>query len=431
MLLDISLVTQTLVNLIENHVKSSPAGAGIASLKVSAEPRDKLTGQSTIGIYLYHVAEDAHFKNLPPPSADTPPVRYTPMGLNLYYQISAHSDTTGDPGVQKEQLLMGLTMKALRDYPVIDDSTVIAGNKIFPTDLQGTDNRFRVTLQPVLHNEAVNYWTAGTQPLRLAAYYQVSVVLLEPEKPTIRAGRVLKYGIFTFTRGAPRLDGSRSTISFTIPGEATVRAVEVQPAEAPVRNLATNTGGEVIFFGTDLAGDETALLIKNKRLAEAIEVGSEWGVTATDEQIFAVIQPTAGLANMLPGIYSAIAKVVTRRMGPDKKIRAFIKTSNEAPFIVTPRIDTISAPNAQGIVTVTGGVFQDAALPVESVEVFAGANSLPLKAGAALNAGEFEVVNATTLRFRYPIAGVHSGETVPFRLIINGAESAPNWVTAL
>ena len=275
MLLDLSLVTQTLVSLIDKHIKASPAGVGIVGL-VSAEPRDKLTGDSTIGLYLYHITEDADLKNAPSVSADTPPIRYTPMGLSLYYQLSAHSDTPGDPGIQREHLLTGLAMKALRDYPVIDDSTEIGGLKVFPVDLQGTDNRFRITLQPIPPSESVSYWTAGTLPLRLAAYYQISVVLLEPEKPMLRAGRVLKYGIFTFTRGAPRLDGSRATISFTIPGETSARKLEAQPAEVPVRNLVTNTGGEMIFFGSDLAGDATTLLIKNKLFAEPVEVGSDW-----------------------------------------------------------------------------------------------------------------------------------------------------------
>ena len=241
------------------------------------------------------------------------------------------------------------------------------------------------------------------------------MVLLEPEKPTRRSGRVLKYNVFTFTRGAPRLDGSRATITFTVPGETSPTTVEVQPAEVSVRNLVTNTGGEVILFGSDLVGDETTLLIKHKLFDEPIEVGADWGVTATEGQIFATVHPSAGLRRILPGIYSAIAKVVTRRMGADNKIRTFIKTSNETPFIVTPRIDTISAPDPAGIVSVTGAVFQDPEIEIESVETFVGPTRIPLKATAALNVGEFEVLNATTLRFRYPISGINSGETVPFR----------------
>jgi Pvc16 N-terminal domain len=429
MLLDLSLVTQTLVNLIGEHVRASPAWNTTVTLTVSPQPRDKLTVDNTIGVYLYHLTEDAHFKNVASVSADTAPIRYTPMGLNLYYQLSAHSTAQDDAATYKEQLLMGLAIKALRDYPTIDESTQIGGQLILPGALRGEDNRFRLSLLPVTHNEALNFSTSSAQPLRLALYYQVSVALLEPEKPTLRAGRVLKYGVFTFTRGAPRLDGSRATVTFTTP-DGTAASVETQPAEVCVRSSGLTTGGEVVFFGSDLAGDETTLLIKNKRFTEPIEVPMDWGVIATDTQVFAVVQPAAGPAKILPGIYSAIAKVTTHQMGPDNQMRTFIKTSNEMPFIVTPRIDALAGPTS-GIVTVTGAVFKDdVALgekpTIESIEVFVGPHSL----GVGSAPGKFEVLDENTIRFRFPIPGINSNETVPFRVIINGAESAPNWVTA-
>jgi hypothetical protein len=422
MLLDIALVTQTLLSLIDKFVTSSPEAGKVTPLTVSPLPPDRLGGDRVIGLYLYHVTEDAHYKNLPPQSPDQPPIRYTPMGLDLYYLLTAHSDLNADTGVQTEQTMLGLAAKALRDYPVLDDSTTINGVKVFPSALQGTDNRFRIVLQPVQHNEAMNYWTAGSQPLRLALYYQVSVVLLEPEQIKSRAGRVLTYGVFTFTRGAPHLDGSRSSVTFTIPGEPQSRTVVVQPAEAPI-------SGEVVFFGSDLAGDQTALLLKSPRFAEPIEVGSDWGVVAVEDQIFATVQAQAGGTLIVPGMYSTIAKVIVRRLMPDKTVRDFVTTSNETPFVVTPRITGIAAPDAQGRVVVQGGIFQDAAIGSDAVELYVGSVKLPPRAGAVLNPGEFEVQNASSIRYRYPIAGLSAGAVVPFRLIINGAESAPNWVT--
>lgn len=430
MLLDLSLVTDALVSLIDKYIKAVPTTVG--AFDVSPEPRDKLKGDATIGIYLYHLTEDAQYKNLASASADQPPLRFTPMGLNLYYQLSAFSSHDGKTGIYKEQLLMGLAVKALRDFPVIDHLTQVGDAFVFPPALDNRDNRIRISLLPVLHNEALNYSTSSDKPLRLCAYYQVSVALLEPEKPTRRAGRVLKYGVFTFTRGAPRLDGSRSTVTFQVPHETTSRKVEIQPAEASIRDLNLNSGGELVFFGSDLAGDETTLLIKSTLLPEPVEVGFDWGVTATGDQIFAAVYPSAGPFKIVPGMYSAVARVTSRQIGADKQVRTFIKSSNETPFIVTPRIDSIT--RVADIVTVRGAVFQDSAvptvIPAEAVEVFVGANKLPLKGAGLLQPGEFEVVDAATLRFRYPISGINSGETVPFRLIINGGESAPNWVVA-
>jgi hypothetical protein len=52
---------------------------------------------------------------------------------------------------------------------------------------------------------------------------------------------------------------------------------------------------------------------------------------------------------------------------------------------------------------------------------------LPKGAGP-LTAGQFEVVNATTLHFKFPASGFVSGTKAMLRIIINGAENAPLWV---
>jgi hypothetical protein len=248
------------------------------------------------------------------------------------------------------------------------------------------------------------------------------VVPLEPEQIKSRGGRVLTYGVLTFTRGAPHLDGSRSSVPFTIPGETQSRTVVVQPAEAPI-------SGQVVFFGFDLAGDQTTLLLNGPRFAAPLELGSDWGVVAAEDQILATVQARAGDTVIVPGMYSAIAKVIVRRVVPDQTLRDFVTTSNETPFVVTPLIMGIAAPDALGRVVVQGGVFQDAGIGPDAVEVYLGAVKLLPRAGAVLNPGEFEVQDAGNLRYRYPIAGLSSGAVVPLRLSINGAESAPNWVT--
>ncbi len=75
-------------------------------------------------------------------------MQFRPMGLNLYYQLNAHSDTTGEPGALRTQLLFGLALKAIHDFSSIDSSTkvfdpaVLADTLVFPSDLQGTDKCF-------------------------------------------------------------------------------------------------------------------------------------------------------------------------------------------------------------------------------------------------------------------------------------------------
>jgi len=437
-LLDISLVMQTLTTLIEGRVRSGADALYNSkvinlttrddiknTLVVSPQPIDELkgVGNNVIGLFLYHVMEDPHFKNLPPKSQDQPPVQFRPMGIDLYYQLIAHSDLTGVPGALRCQLLFGLALKALHDFASIGSSTTLNGAKLFPPHLDD-DNGFRIVLQAIQPSEAPHYWTGGTQPLRLAAYYIVSVVLLEPEQPSQYAGRVLGYGVPTFVAGAPRLSASSSTVVFLVPGETVSRELKVQPAEVPI-------GGQIKFYGTDLTGDNTTLVLKNIRFPNGMEADSGWGAVAGADQIVAKAAPKIGSFDTIPGIYSALCKVTTRRRMPDGSIQSFSQTSNEVPFLVTPEINTVTT--AAFLVTVTGlhGIFQNHDIAPESVKIMIGSLEIPqdLPAPANPSLGHFCVDSATQLRIQFPISGLNSGETLPLRIMINGTENAPRWVT--
>ena len=195
MLLDLGAVTRTLMKIVDLSINASPAWPPATSpkLQVLPLPPDRLGTDNTAGIYLYHLTEDPQFKNATLPSGSNA-IRFSPMALDLYYVLSAHAEDS-DTSSLREQLIMGLAVKALRDHPVIDDATTIGGTPVLDPVIRNADNRLRVYLQPVPAAEAVSYWTAGSSPLRLSAYYQASVVLLEPDEPPTLSGRVLGYGI--------------------------------------------------------------------------------------------------------------------------------------------------------------------------------------------------------------------------------------------
>ena len=87
-LLDVSLVTKALINLLTVHIGNSSAWQGGDPPNVTAQRPDELQPK-TLGVHLYHVCEDPYLKNQPPAGNDSPPVRFTPMGLQLFYQLSA------------------------------------------------------------------------------------------------------------------------------------------------------------------------------------------------------------------------------------------------------------------------------------------------------------------------------------------------------
>ena len=433
-LIDLSLVTTTLLRLLKARVDPlwaglfppSPPNPPPPSITYTGVSSASMTGDQALGMFLYYASEDPHFKNLPPFYADQPPVRFTPMGIQLQYQLVATAADLGDAdsAALRSQRLFGLALKTLHDFPNLDRNTSIGG-LVFPPELQGTDNVIRITQRTIPPNEVSNFWTGGNQTVRLAAYYEVSATLLEPDKPQLRSGRVLRYGVQIFVNGAPHLDASRTTVRFRLPGETTDRTAEVSPGEAAI-------GENISFEGTDLNGDFTTLLINRSDWDSPQEVGLDWGVIAGVDSILAQVHPQASLEDIVPGVYSAAARVTRNRQMPDGTIRAFPQVSNEVPFtvatqITNPAYNTVAVAVAN-IVTVTGGVFQHADVEAENVRVIIGSEPIPLEPSLALTAGHFEITSATQLRIQFPIAGLASGDTLPLRVIVNGAENSPRWV---
>src|SRR5206468_137908 len=120
-LLDLSLVTKTLVEVVKRAINASPAKPG-GVINITGLPPDRLGDlDNAVGIYLYHCVEEAAIKNAYWRGRPQQPIRFSPIGLNLHYIVSAHSKNELSEGPYREQLLMGLTTKALHDYPIIDD----------------------------------------------------------------------------------------------------------------------------------------------------------------------------------------------------------------------------------------------------------------------------------------------------------------------
>jgi hypothetical protein len=430
-LLDLSLVTFALVELLKAHIGNSPAWpAAVGAPLVTAQPPDQLAVK-TLGVYLYHVSEDPHLKNQPPHGGDSPPVRFTPMGLQLYYQLSALGDGDGGLANLQEQLLIGAAMKALHDYPVIDDSTRVPRRAQPPLDvlkiagLDGAGNKLRISLQPVAYHEAQSFWNASSLAPRLAVYYQVSVILLEPEKPSTMAGRVMTYGVQSFASAAPRLDGSQNTISVQVPGLA-AQSLLARPAEAPV-------GAQVELTGSGLFGDATEVLLQHFGWPDRVQADASWGIIAADDRVSFTVQERAAGRPITPGLYSARARVIKRRTMPDGSTRDFGFVSNDTPFSISARIDSVTMTGRAG--TISGYVFAAPAgppFPPDAIQLCIGGIVLTeVAAGppvAVLAPGQFRVADQATIDFRLPAEAV-AGQPVSVRLFVLGAESPAQWIT--
>jgi hypothetical protein len=417
-LLDLAFVTKTLVEIVRRSIGASPA-APSQTINVTSLPPDRLTEDNTIGLYLYHFVENAAQKNEVWNHRPSTPNRFAPMALNLHYVLCAHSEALASDGPYREQLLMGLASKALHDYPIVDDDTTVAGFKVMPPGMTGDDNKLRISLRHVPPNEAVSYWTAGSHPLRLSSYYEVVVVFLEPDDPTTTGGRVLAYGVDAFVGGLPRLDGSSSSMTFTLPGQTQSHTVDVQPAQVAI-------GQQLTLHGRALGGGAIALLVRGPNQATAVEVSASWGVSAFGDDVTAVVQDNIDGAPSLVGTYAASIRITRTTTLSDGSIEAEDVFSNETPFQIVPTVTSVGVASASGVFTVTGKIFQDPALPASHVRASIGSAALAAGAYNALNPGEFAVHSPTEIQMRLP-AGAASGRFLPVRVVINGGESSPQW----
>lgn len=440
------------MNLIERSFRvpeNWPIGVPVP--RVMAEPPGR-TPTDGIGIFLYHMMEDPHYKNLPGPGRDTPPVRYTSLALTLYYQLSAFQRNVTAEEEQDglmEQQMMAVAMKGLHDYPELVDTTVVEGaldafnvpitDPVFPIDIIGRSNRFRIVYQPIPPQEALTYWTTGETSLTLSAYYEVSVVMLEPETSRIRTGRVLDYNIFTFVSGNPKILSTANEVQFISPATGLSRTLILQPAQvapAPLVLPPDPTPYVLTIKGMDFNGS-IFLRLTNALWSEPATTNLNWQPEHTVTELNVIVRETATVestllpVDILPGIYGAQIVYRTSKVKFDGSLWDLELTSNVSPFAIVPRIDVLGVPLAlAAVATVSGYVFTHVVGLDEQVrlELYIGQNRLT-QVTAAPTPGEFQVTSATTLDYVLP-GSVTSGEVLPFRLIANGAESAPQWITA-
>jgi Pvc16 N-terminal domain len=89
------LVTETIRRLIDFNVRALLLREGLpTTLNVTTMPPERVGSEThTINLHLYHVMEDAFYKNRPPPGDGHPPIARQPLVLSLFYILTAHHAT--------------------------------------------------------------------------------------------------------------------------------------------------------------------------------------------------------------------------------------------------------------------------------------------------------------------------------------------------
>lgn len=446
-LIDLSLVTSGLMKLLEDNInKVIDTGANVT---VSAEPPDKVGSVTNkLSLYMYHVSEEAHYKNFEGPGGDYGRnIARTPMGLCLYYVLTAHHESSEpefDPLTQ--QRLMGYALKTMHDYPLIVDSTTIDDVPILPAGLSGADNPVQVIMRPTAPEDAVAFWGAEDQrTARLSAYYEVRVILLEPDLPTTLVAPVLSLGTYLYQLGTPHLESTSCELPFVLPSTAggATQIVTATPARVTADPGETPTQNQVIFAGQNLAGGiRRQLWLRSPLFIDGplpvdldilANTTAGWSLSVSTDRLVLEIADTltylVGIVEtpikLLPGIYTAFLRVTVQERMVGGSLVPITNDSNEVALAVIPRIANDAVDTMTDYVTLTLANTFDLELPDLAIQLFCdGEVYLP---GALTTAGNYDITGTNTLVFHAHFLTDEDGAHA-VRLIINGAESAPYWV---
>lgn len=454
---DFSVITAALIKLLEGYIDSSKDIKVTTPFSVSSQPGDTL--QEGMSLYLYHISEDVHYKNLPDPHSSDLSNKFLPIGLNLYYQLTAHFKPDNDPSsaVEKEQNLMNFAMRAFHYHPIINSKTVVNNIVLFDNsgleDLKKTNASLKIDLQNIDPSQAISFWANSNSGPRLAAYYKVSVVLLEPEEKPKKAGRVLTYDIGTFIGSAPRITDISNVLELSIPDKKLSQKIEIRPAQvSPAsgtnkdNNPEENTAQLKVIGSSD---EDVALYIKCGNWAKAVIVESNWWISSVNSDGFKITIRENTKYDMtgkkiIPGICSAFVKVIRKVKQPDGTTRTVEHNSNEIPFAIAPRIDPIKDLGAAKIVNIKGYLFNDKDISFDDVLIYFANVKLKRLPDPPIppptppplptpGIAEFIVTNLNTIVIHLPDVDANgnafmSGKFYPIRIFVNGVESSPKWI---
>ena len=461
-LLDLSQVTSTLTSLLEANINQhlQPGAPAVIALPTAPNQIGE-SAQNHLSLYLYHVSEDPYYRNAPGEGNDPPNVAKAPMGLCLYYILTAHhtSDATEvDPLTQ--QRLLGLAMKTFHDVPVITDNTTVDGvNPVLPTALRGRQNSIQIIMRQLSPEDATGFWAGDDQQVtRLSAYYEVRVIFLEPERVRRSPGIVLNLGAYVVQSGAPALATTESRIAFTLPPSygAAAQTLVARPARAIIDDRPPGAPPaehrRFDLVGTNLSlGVARRIVLRHARWTHvnpaltAIEVdlaqNPDWSLTARSDRAEVEFRSTlnftdgngaAQVETLWPGTYTVELQVVLRQENVLGRPKEIVSASNPAPLSLAPRITghAVVAPNIQVNfgneidLTAMAENFDAIQLSLDGVVYSETLVSPPAEAGQW-----FRLSNAVLFN---PHAGVNLTPATPeahsFRLVINGGETAPYFI---
>ena len=359
---DLSLVTDTLCQLISDALAASPIWGGAGPpfhVGVTGQSPEEsgTTNDCDLNFFLFHVAEDPYQKNsfwtqAAQGGVGSPlnqPVAAQPLCLDLHYLLSARSKGS----YAQEQQVMGVAMKALHDQAIVTVPTPIPFG-VFMTEVT-------VTMEHPTWDELCRLWQGLATPMRMTAEYRVSIVFLTPESPPADAPPVKSYQTYqttaapvdTTTPGLPELVEATRTVSYVAPSGPPDRTYVLSPASmAPA---PPGSGQDIDLRGIDILDTDAIYLVS----VDVAGAETEYDITAWKVPLSPPYPspPATGVDVVLraPPTMGAAPASCPPPGGYLLRIGRGASRSNSVPVVITawvnPAGGPLISPDASGVLT--------------------------------------------------------------------------------
>jgi uncharacterized protein DUF4255 len=425
--LDLSIVTDRLIALIDDAVANTALWGGTApfTLSVNGSAPESVRadgdGGCQLSVYLFHVARDPSQANVPlnglfQPQNGIPPngvpqqvfeAPFFPLGLDLYYLLTAYADTS----YVYEQQAMSVAMACLQANPIVTTTVSLDGQNLV--------EEFSVTLEVQSEDELSRLWQSTTAAMRLGAVYKVSPVFLTPQGSEADAAPPMERIVLTADPVNLPLDplgdlsGTTLASSYLLP-DATTRPYDLAPAVA-------SAGDTIELHGTGLDQPTATRVYLVPSSGPRVEV-TAWRTDSPPSKSNARIELPNGsgpapAGTPDPGVYQL-------GVGSDMGLGdSATHNSRLTPFSIAARVD----PGGSSLLTQNGGIFSFTGLSFITghTEVLLGTVDLT-EGGGPPTQGTFAIGGGgTTIDFAAP-TNLASGRYA-VRVRVNGIESKPTW----
>ena len=215
MILDLSAVTDGLIDLVKSQWTAAPIWAELGVVGPTFTP--KFTGLAPdairdgdgphLSLFLYHVetnnAQESARWSSEMVRSPGQPVRYLPFALDLYYLLSTYSEAS----YVEEQQAMSVALR------IFHANAVVRSGPASPPAVTPPDWQLTLTMEHRSYDELSRLWQATTVPLRLGVVYRAAVLFITPDDPLAAAEPVQTVHARVKTEEAALVDADLVTVT--------------------------------------------------------------------------------------------------------------------------------------------------------------------------------------------------------------------------